>query len=229
MYISRIPLNTARFTARQLIASPYRLHAAVENAFPPGVVRKSDDGRILWRLDFSRDGDSTWLYVVSPERPDFTHIVEQAGWPTRTEWEVKDYEPLITHIAKGQEWAFRLRANPARQVYVDKGRRSNHAVVGKVMGHVTVGYQLSWLKKSSERNGFALLGSSEEEAGLSCVVSQRRKERFDHGGSKVTLVTAQFDGQLRVTDAQAFQRCLRQGIGRAKSFGCGLLTVAPIR
>ena len=229
MYISRIPLNTARFAARQLISSPYRLHAAVENAFPPGVVRKSDEGRILWRLDFSRDGDSTWLYVVSPERPDFTHIVEQAGWPTRAEWEVKDYEPLITHIAKGQEWAFRLRANPARKVYKDMGKQSNPAVVGKVMGHVTIDKQLSWLKKCSERNGFALLGSSDESHGPSCLVSQRRKEQFDHGGGKVTLVTAQFDGQLRVTDAQAFQRCLRQGIGRAKSFGCGLLTVAPIR
>ena len=229
MYISRMPLNTARYAAKQLIASPYRLHAAVEKSFPPGAVRSGDGGRILWRLDFSREGDSTWLYVVSPERPDFTNIVEQAGWPTHAEWEVKDYEPLITHIAKGQEWAFRLRANPARQVYVDKGRRSNHAVVGKVMGHVTADYQLSWLEKHSERNGFALLGSSDEGHGPSCLVSQRRKEQFDHGGSKVTLVTAQFDGQLRVTDAQAFQRCLRQGIGRAKSFGCGLLTVAPIR
>ena len=115
MYISRMPLNTARYAAKQLIASPYRLHAAVEKSFPPSAVRSDDGGRILWRLDFSRDGDSTWLYVVSPERPDFTHIVEQAGWPTHAEWEVKDYEPLITHIAKGQEWAFRLRANPARQ------------------------------------------------------------------------------------------------------------------
>ena len=85
------------------------------------------------------------------------------------------------------------------------------------------------MEKRSERNGFSLLSSSEESHGPSCVVSERRKEQFAHGSGKVTLVTAQFDGQLRVTDAQAFQRCLRQGIGRAKSFGCGLLTVAPIR
>ena len=101
MFISRIPLNKARYGARQLIGSPYKLHAAVECAFPPNAVRNNDEGRILWRLDTSVNDNAVWLYVVSPEKPDFMHIVEQAGWPTHVEWETKNYEPLLERIAKG--------------------------------------------------------------------------------------------------------------------------------
>lgn len=35
MYLTRMPLNVARGETRRLVASPYRLHAAVEAAFPP--------------------------------------------------------------------------------------------------------------------------------------------------------------------------------------------------
>lgn len=101
MFISRIPLNKARYGARQLIGSPYKLHAAVECAFPPNAVRNNDEGRILWRLDTSVNDNAVWLYVVSPEKPDFMHIVEQAGWPMHAEWETKNYEPLLERIAKG--------------------------------------------------------------------------------------------------------------------------------
>lgn len=41
MFISRIPLNKVRYGARQLIGSPYKLHAAVEAAFPPDAVRRT--------------------------------------------------------------------------------------------------------------------------------------------------------------------------------------------
>ena len=64
MFISRIPLNRARYSARQLMSSPYKLHAAVECAFSPDAVRKSKEGRILWRLDALSSDKGVWLYVV---------------------------------------------------------------------------------------------------------------------------------------------------------------------
>ncbi len=65
--------------------------------------------------------NGVWLYVVSPEKPDFMHIVEQAGWPMHAEWETKNYEPLLERIAKGQRWHFKLRANPVRKAKEDRG------------------------------------------------------------------------------------------------------------
>lgn len=225
MYISRIALNPERLEAKKLLASPACMHSAVEHAFPPSSPRNDSDGRILWRVDMLKESHQVWLYVVSPDKPDFSHVVEQAGWPLHPEWETRDYRPLLDRIAVGQHWAFRLRANPVRKVRKDKGRRENPAVVGKIMGEVTADQQLKWLSDRAERYGFSIDGAGDN---LQCQVKNRRKERFRHGDGTVTLSTAQFDGTLTVTDADLFRTTLTHGIGRAKGFGCGLLTVAPI-
>lgn len=230
MFISRVPLNAARFSARQLMASPHRMHAAVEGAFPPDSVRENDEGRILWRLDASSKDHSTWLYVVSPEAPDFTHIIEQAGWPTHVEWESKDYAPLLSRIMLGQQWQFRLRANPVRKAKVDKGLRpkaNGEGIVGKIQGHVTAAQQRDWLISRAAEHGFEILPDDNGEP--SVTVSQRHQERFGREGKTVTLTTAVFEGRLKVTDADLFRRALCHGIGRAKGFGCGLMTIAPIQ
>ena len=226
MFISRIPLNKARYGARQLIGSPYKLHAAVECSFPPNAVRKNDEGRILWRLDALMNDKGIWLYVVSPEKPDFTHIVEQAGWPMHEEWETKNYAPLLERIAKGQRWHFRLRANPARKASEDKGRRHRaDGIVGKIHGPVTVSQHRQSLLARSASHGFRILGNESGQPDV--IVKERHKEQFKRGDATVTLVTAVFEGRLEVTDADLFRETLCQGIGRAKGFGCGLLTVAP--
>lgn len=45
---------------------------------------------------------------------------------------------------------------------------------------------------------------------------------------RLTLATALFEGELRVTDAGAFRNGLAGGIGPGKAFGCGLLSLAPV-
>lgn len=249
MFISRIPLNVARFEGRRLVSSPYRLHGAVEKSFAPGVERSGEDGRILWRLDSENNGSELWLYVVSPAKPDFTHIVEQAGWADGEAQQTKDYERLLSRIALGQRWHFRLRANPVHAVTKDRNLGLGHddgiartyerTGRGKIKGEVTAAQQLQWLVDRSEKNGFRILSVAvpvDEEAPADspktvpdCVVSQRRTERFRRGGKIVTLRTCQFDGNLEVIDPDLFTHALRFGIGRGRGFGCGLLTVAPIR
>ncbi len=84
---------------------------------------------------------------------------------------------------------------------------------------------MQWLIDRSASHGFKIL---DNEAGQSdVVVKERHKEQFKRGDATVTLVTAVFEGHLEVTDADLFRETLCQGIGRAKGFGCGLLTVAP--
>lgn len=228
MYLTRMPLNAARWETRRLMASPYRLHAAVEAAFPPGMVA-GDGGRVLWRLDKRADEPQAfWLYIVSPEKPDLTHVVEQAGWPVHERlWETKDYQPFLDRLENGQRWEFRLKANPVRKVRKDKGRRPDESVVGTLQGHVTVEQQVEWLMSRAEAHGFELPFDANEKPAV--IVSQRNREVFRRGSDEVTLSTAVYDGTLTVTDADLLRAALCQGIGRAKGFGCGLLTIAPVR
>ncbi|WP_322354160.1 type I-E CRISPR-associated protein Cas6/Cse3/CasE [Paratractidigestivibacter sp.] len=235
MYITRMALNGARRSAMEIIASPNKMHAAVEASFPPLAASnisgtdqdRGECGRTLWRIDpIPGEGRNAWLYVVSPRRPDFTHLCEQAGWPVEGSWETKDYDRLLGSLDCGQLWQFRLKANPVRKVFEDKGSRSDSSLVGTLQGHVTVQQQMKWLLDRSDAHGFRVCMGSDGQP--QATVSQRSKVTFGHSGSKVTLVTAVFDGALKIVDPGAFRKALCCGVGRAKAFGCGLMTIAPL-
>jgi CRISPR system Cascade subunit CasE len=217
----------ARPGAIRLLSSPYRMHAAVEQSFPPNSKRSSEEGRILWRVDSSpRREEGTWLYVVSPDYPDFSHIVEQGGWPANAESESKDYSPVLDCLESGQVWHFRLKGNPARKALVDKGKSPNQKVIGKIQGHVTAEQQLGWLLSRAGKHGFSIPNGKDGQPAV--TASQRRVETYRHHGQTVTINTAVFDGVLVVKDAELLRHALCFGIGRAKGFGCGLLTIAPV-
>lgn len=76
-----------------------------------------------------------------------------------------------------------------------------------------------WLRKRSVDLGFELV----EDA----VRAFRYTPRSVRAGSS-KLVTVDYAGRLRVTDGAAFERTLAVGIGRARTFGCGLLVIPSL-
>ncbi len=228
MHLSRIQINPARRGGQKLLGSPQAMHAAVLSAFPD---TGDDRGRVLWRID--RDQHKTWLYVTSRPRPDFAHIVEQAGWATTQDgWDVRAYATLLGSLAEGQNWGFRVTANPTRSTR-RAGRQTGAAPSGtsaeveksKRYGHVTVDQQLDWFAQRTTGWGFTV---AERDGVPDVVVHDRRTERFRRGGQTVTIAKATYDGVLTVTDADALRQALVQGLGPAKGYGCGLLTLAPV-
>src|ERR1700754_2263612 len=109
MHLTRFEINLARRAARRLLASPQRVHAAVLAAFPDYSMEEQSEGRVLWRLDDGRHDNV--LYIVSPGKPDLTHLVETVGRPTYG-WQTRNYTPFLNRLTTGDRWAFRLRANP---------------------------------------------------------------------------------------------------------------------
>ena len=53
--------------------------------------------------------------------------------------------------------------------------------------------------------------------------------RCNKGGMCCTHNTATFVGKLTVTDREQFKKSFKKGIGRAKSFGFGLLQIMPLQ
>lgn len=215
MYLTRFALNPARRQCRFLLGSPQAMHAAVMAGFPPTAPERSPDGgRVLWRVD--RDGTATWLYILSPIEPQLTHLAEQAGWSDNSTWSTKSYMPLLDRLERGQSWAFRLQANPVHQITRPDGKRIK-------VGHVTAAQQQQWAMDKASTSGFSI---PMIDGVPSVTVSNRQQRRFRRGQGAVTLSTAQFDGHLVVDDADTFREAMVQGIGRAKGYGCGLLTLA---
>ena len=218
MFLTRFEINPARRATRALLASPQRVHAAVLAAFPPGHADPTPEGRVLWRVD--QHQHEIALYLLSPQEPDLTHLVEQVGWPTTHTWQTRPYGPLLQRLASGQRWAFRLTANPTRS-----SRKNSEATRSQRFGHVTVAQQTQWLLDRAGRNGFAIPDTQHKEPDV--AVHARDHRAFPRDGATVTLRTARFEGILEVTDPDLLRHALVHGIGPAKGYGCGLLTLAP--
>jgi CRISPR system Cascade subunit CasE len=52
--------------------------------------------------------------------------------------------------------------------------------------------------------------------------------RVERKRSQLTFVSVLFEGRLRVTDPGKFRATLERGVGSAKAYGFGLLSIAPI-
>ncbi|GHJ35401.1 type I-E CRISPR-associated protein Cas6/Cse3/CasE [Streptomyces sp. TS71-3] len=255
MFLSRFRVNTARPGARRLLSSPQTMHAAVMSSFPhllPTDAPTPGTPRVLWRLD-QRARAEILLHIVSPDWPDLTHLVEQAGWPAAAApespgWETRPYGPFLDHLATGDHWSFRLTANPVHTIRRKEGEPR------KITAHLTPTHQMAWLldPERQKRGGFRILEKPSDRRLLPHGTTQQgqphhgdqyelsvsdtrslafNKSRIPDGTRTkklVTLVTVTFDGRLEITDPDAMRRTLTQGIGRARAYGCGLLTLAPL-
>lgn len=206
---------------RKMLTNPNVLHARVSQAF---LDQKADQkSRVLWRLD-RRDHEHI-LYIVGSEKPELEVLHDDAGWPEAPP-QIADYDRFLTNLKKGQRWWFEVVANPTESKATERGKR------GKIVAHVTVEHQLEWLRRKANMHGFAL-----PESGLGVPrVTERKFLDFGRDDpykakrrSRVKISTVRFAGELEVTDVEALRGALRNGIGRAKGYGCGLLTVAPLR
>lgn len=149
-YFSRFMINPQRRGAWKLLRSPQAMHAAVMATLPPDT--DYSEGRILWRLDESQHAPT--LYMLSPEKPDFSALVEQAGWQTRP-GESAHYGRLLAKLENGQEWAFRLAANPVkRHTNKQTGKR-------EVFPHVTAEQQQAWIRERAPQWGFEVIPAVE--------------------------------------------------------------------
>jgi CRISPR system Cascade subunit CasE len=251
--LSKIALNPRRRAAVALLANPHRLHAAVLG----GLAIQPVTERVLWRLENSTPHRAEVL-ILTENRPSWQHLVEQAGWPDADGGAplVADYTPLLDRLARGREFAFRLTANPVQNVQrptkpsdeqmqrMKTGTDAPHKRRGFRVAHRTAAHQLNWLLIRAERHGFCIpeahmgpgidvgADTTLAAAGTAPAVSLVARDtlRFSKGkdGPRVTLSTATFQGRLRVTDPATLRHALLEGIGPAKGYGQGLLTLAPL-
>lgn len=237
MYLTRIYLDPRRRGCRDLVASSQRLHAAVLGSFAPGARLEVDGQRVLWRLD-ELEGRRLVLFISSPVAPDPAALVEAAGWRTEGGVTTRRTDDFLTSLAAGQRWRFRVTVNPTYRSAEERDAKGRK----KVLGHVTVDQQTQWLLDRASANGFRIPGAAEltgdvaratDEDGTVVEIDEpaislvgRDLQKFRRGDALVTLQKAAFEGTLEVTDASLLRSALVGGIGRAKGYGCGLLTLS---
>ncbi|CAM5293915.1 CRISPR-associated endoribonuclease Cse3 [Streptomyces tendae] len=252
-YLSKIALNPRRRAATALLSSPHRLHASILSGLAVQPVAE----RVLWRLE-SNTPHRADILVLTESRPSWAHLVDEAGWPGADGGNplIADYTPLLERLVRGREFGFRLTANPVRNAIqpnkpseqqaarLKEGADNGGRPRGARVAHRTAAQQLEWLLKRCERHGFTVPDATvasfapglqnrgeDLSAGPAVTIVARDILRFRKGsaGPRVTLSTATFEGRLHVTDPDALRATLLGGIGPAKGYGQGLLTLAPLR
>lgn len=225
MHLSRLMLNLLNSRVQAEVGKPYELHRTLLRAFPD--ARGGGPGRVLWRVDTDRRGGEMTLLVQSDKRPDWSPLEQLDGYLTQP----PESKEVSLSFRPGQRLAFRLRANPT--VKRD----------GKRLGLLREEEQRVWLDRKATSGGFRVLGVRVAPEGKTQsprpAVGQVAKPVAEaetgqatcptKAGSTMTFLAVRFDGVLEVTDPCAFLDSISSGIGPAKAFGFGLLSVVPLR
>jgi CRISPR system Cascade subunit CasE len=181
------------------------------------LQKQTTRGRILWRVD--DHGKLASLYILSPVEPNINLIVRDLGEYTEKPCVTKYYAPFLQSLKKDQIWGFRLRGNPTHAV-VNASRGNGRS---NILGHVTAEQQINWMMNKAHMLGVEIIIKNNAPM---LKISDRRVSSFAHANTKITLNSALFDGVLRVLDPNILAFSIINGVGRAKAYGCGLLTLA---
>jgi CRISPR system Cascade subunit CasE len=124
------------------------------------------------------------------------------------------------HLPKGRILRFRLVANPS----VKKTRRNENGQ-RRNSNRVPLVYeerQIAWLEEKGVLHGFAVRHALVSHPQNYTLWKRINKQK---SAPPITLFTVRFDGVLQITDDEKFKEALLRGIGPAKAFGCGLLSL----
>jgi CRISPR system Cascade subunit CasE len=220
LHLSLLSLNIRNRRTREAVADLTAAHRLVCSAFDD--LTNSEPGRLLWRWEPGSEGEVR-LLVQSATTPDWSRV-DDGLWSADPM--VKDISTLREVISPGRRYRFALAANPTKKIDTKTGpdgrRRHGRRVPLRQMED-----QLAWLKRHGTRSGFTIpvnhLGQPEVTTTAPSLQTGKRSN------GNLTVESVRFEGSLIVEDANALFDAIRNGIGPARAFGCGLLTLAPDR
>jgi len=188
--------------------------------------RNSDSG-FLFRVD-ALPGASAVILVLSAIEPDWDYAFHNADYllaappskPRRME----------VAVSPGAQFRFSLKANPVRKKATIPKRLRDTLNQEKPHGkRVPVSPESfgKWLMTQGLKHGFRLVEPTSETHRRQAGYVYFNKKRESGGGQRLRSVC--YNGLLDVVDVEQFRRALLSGIGPAKAFGFGLLSVTPVR
>jgi CRISPR system Cascade subunit CasE len=212
-----IPMNMRSRDVRADLADSQRLHMRMMQMFND---TQRDTNRVLYRVEGM---DAPVVIVQAEARPNTAVLPSDY---TRAAIRVRDdLAQAFSSIQNGQRLYFRLRANVTKKLATQQ--QSN----GKRVAITDAGEQVAWLLRKGQQAGFVVLSDPFAIDGYAMTVIDEGKshgvKRNHTTPNKLTHVGVRYEGTLEVIDASLFADALRNGIGSAKAYGFGLLSVAP--
>lgn len=202
MFLSQLNLKCMDRGAMRALTDVYRLHQLVMKGF----AAYSSTDRVLYRVEPEEQSGQMTVLVQSMQTPDWGCFADANRGVVSVR--VKEFS---TAFKVGDNYNFRLRANP---VVTRDGKRH---------GLIRDESLLEWLDKKEQKVGVRFRSMSVVDEGY--VTGTKGSEDKRH---RMSLKIARFEGALEIVDLVLFQDAFSSGIGPAKAFGCGLLSLARL-
>ncbi|MFM7168433.1 MAG: type I-E CRISPR-associated protein Cas6/Cse3/CasE, partial [Planctomycetaceae bacterium] len=144
MYLSRLVLNRAKRDVQRDLGSLYELHRTLMRGFPDAA--EGGAGRVLFRLEISRDDEGEAAVLVQSERKPVWDGLCNSGYLLTAAMKSVDYatsdqdastEDSVA-LRSGAVFRFRLVANPTVKKRID-GKKN-----GRRDACVTEQQQIAW-------------------------------------------------------------------------------------
>lgn len=224
MYFSRIILNPEvnnQNLIQEFRRNVYKEHQMLWRFFDADPKAKRD---FLYRQII--ENSHIKYYLLSKSNPKYNGNI----WNIKT----KKYSP---NLKKNQKLSFMLRANPVVTISDSDKKKKRHDIV--MHTKIRLNYKnlshknrpslqnilqesgTKWIRERANKNGFSV-NSNLLIHSYQKYVGQASK------GQRVEFRSIDFDGHITIIDPDLFKTLLFKGIGKSKSFGCGLFLIKKI-
>ena len=199
------------------LADVTRLHRRLMSLFPNslGTSARSAAG-LLFRVEAA--ANSVRVLIQSSIQPDLSRLPHRYG-----QAETIQLDNFLQTLTNGMTVRYRITANPSKQLprgYTGPGHPGQRVALRGAQAE-------AWWRKHADHAGLTLTN----------LVMFPRRDLVGHqtgqilkaGNGKIRHAAAQYDGTATIRDLDTVRDAIRNGIGRGKPYGCGLLSVVPIR
>ncbi|MFF9779461.1 type I-E CRISPR-associated protein Cas6/Cse3/CasE [Streptomyces sp. NPDC013978] len=206
--LARIRLNPRSRAVQRDLHDAAQLHRTLMRLVPDdlGTSPRQAAG-LLYRLD---ETDTTSTLLVQATALDPARLPDDYGHT-----ELKDLTPMFAALTKGRPVRYRITVNPVKTERLPLDRKGQRGQRIPLTGQEADQW---WTRRATE-------------VGLELRTLLPTPLTPAHPRTGQTLRgrhhLVRYDGTATITDPQALAQALLTGIGRAKSYGAGLLSLAP--
>lgn len=201
LWLSKVDINTRSALAANELRNAKSMINRVMGLFdnPPRQANGQWDRAgigVLYRIAHGSPTTGAHLLIQSTIEPTAAHLPEDYG-----SLATRRIDSFLHDLAAGDPVNYRIVLNPVQAD--DNGRR-------RVLGHEAADAHWQHLA---------------ERAGLTLLAARATREPTLVTG-KMHVALRRFDGHATITDTEALRQAVLTGIGPAKSYGAGLLSLA---
>lgn len=208
-WLTRIRLDSRHRGVRADLRDVVSMHRTLMSMLPDDL---GDQARqragLLFRLDDTRSG--MLLLVQSKVRLELDRL--PAGYGVADE---RSLEPMLAGLAPGRAVRYRLAANASKRLWKGDERRRS----GQIVALSGLAADQWWIDRAP---AYGLQLQTLRSEPLPAVRGQR-------SGKTVQHALVRYDGVAIIEKPEVLREGVLSGIGRGKAYGCGLLSMVPVR